>query len=710
MSLDRGINNAFSMFYDMQRNRNAREANEIRAQQQAQANALRREELGVMRLNAATNRMNAGSSARNAASNAQNAQTAEDRLAFEKATSQWTQYKEIRGINEEAQGGYLAQLQTNGYVDAFYKPTDKFIDLINSNPDEAARIAGQASELAQPDRLPPGVRIIGADNQTRPGSLVLQTDGPAGRGAITQNATTTENDPVAELSVEGLLTTFSRDLGAIERGVFRGKDAIGRAAAFGAAKETRDRADELQELVVGNLYASASEGNAAPRAAARQLEGILNNPEISEEDRRKILVEQAEGFGIQVPEELMNPSAASDTPDAIEEVILDENTQRFVKQLDNQIAVLETRANAMTGDPTRRKRMEENLADLYGKRDEVIKESNTKAFKNVDDDLSAAQQQLETARPGRKKYWQGEVDRLTELRASAIKQGAATPTTTSDGWKQLESEVLAFIEGKTPEQIKVALETGQITLSPTAVGAMEDRLKEVGVSSLTMANKLPNDEELMLRATMAVALPDDGQRRQAQDMLFNSAAFGADSQLGVEVFKNGLERRKASSTSADDGFREANKWRSTTLTTFQNTLREGEVPIKEAAVAAGADAIIQLDRFEGNPRAQGQIYKGMNQVLSETISDIGSNGFGASLWSQLTNFFAPNTTTGLLDVDLEKVIANDPERPTAIYSMDGGRQRGQQISLGALQTSLGSELAGIIERAAVRNAKARQSS
>ena len=82
----------------------------------------------------------------------------------------------------------------------------------------------------------------------------------------------------------------------------------------------------------------------------------------------------------------------------------------------------------------------------------------------------------------------------------------------------------------------------------------------------------------------------------------------------------------------------------------------------------------------------------------------------ASLWSQLTNLFAPNTTTGLLDVDLEKVIANDPERPTAIYSMDGGRQRGQQISLGALQTSLGSELAGIIERAAVRNAKARQSS
>ena len=63
----------------------------------------------------------------------------------------------------------------------------------------------------------------------------------------------------------------------------------------------------------------------------------------------------------------------------------------------------------MTSDPKRRKRMEENLADLYGKRDEVIKESNAKAFKNVDDDLSAAQQQLGTARPGRKQYWQGEV-------------------------------------------------------------------------------------------------------------------------------------------------------------------------------------------------------------------------------------------------------------------------------------------------------------
>lgn len=709
-----GMTSAFNMFMGMQRNRNAREANELRAQQQAQSNALRRQELGVARTNAATNRMNAGSNSRNAASNAQNAQTTADRLDFDEAVKQWEQQKDIQGINQDAQGGYFGQLQTDGYVDASGAPTEKFKQLLSSNPDEAARIAGQASELAQPDRLPPGVRIIGADNQIRPGSVVLRTSGPAGDGAITQNATSAANDPVAPINEGTLLTTFSRDLKSIERSVFSGDRGLARAAAFGVGQKTRDaaqdREDQLQEVLLGNLYAQASDGNPAPRAAARQLEGILNDPNTSREDRRQILIEQAEGFGIQVPEELMNPSAASDTPSATEEVILDKNTQRLVKQLDNQIEMLETRADSMTSSAEKRKSMEENLADLYSKRDEIIADSNAKAFKEVDADLLAAQQQLKTARPGRKTYWQGEVDRLTDLRASAIKQGTATTTTTSEGWSQLEDEVFAFIEGKTPEQIRAALDAGEITLSPTAVSAMEKRVKEAGVTTLQMANNLPDDEELLLRATMAVVMPDESQRKKASEMLSNSADLGVRSDMGVEAFKARIEMGKTRSEKSTREFADANTARIKLLEDFTTAIQDPESNIDylQAAVNAGSQAIAKLDLYRTNPAAQSQIFLGMNSVLSETISRMGQEGFGTPLWSKVTNFFAPDPTTGLLDVDLEKVVANDPKNPTAIYSIDGGRQRGDQISLSGLESALGSELAGIIERAAVRNAKARQ--
>ena len=53
-------------------------------------------------------------------------------------------------------------------------------------------------------------------------------------------------------------------------------------------------------------------------------------------------------------------------------------------------------------NPSKRKAMERNIADLYDRREQAIRKSTTETFKSVEDDLAEAQNRLESRDAGPK--------------------------------------------------------------------------------------------------------------------------------------------------------------------------------------------------------------------------------------------------------------------------------------------------------------------
>ena len=636
------------------------------------------------------------------------------------------EFREERGISQQDSAGLIGLGLDSGFIDP---STNQFTDSFrqqfqNGDPaaqDFAARMIGQT----RPERFAEGFRPTGFDFSTVPGSVVIQGAGPNGPGVVTQGGTSDPNDPVQPIPVDAFLQQLNRDLTDLTLTGF-GAQYLNLAAQKGTqgqalTREEANRAEAEQasldrQSVLTQLYAVGGQ------QAGRELETILSGA--SQEEGREILKDLANEFGIELvggarAEQPSTVTTSQDQPD----FILDESTQRFIGQLDREISAAETRANSME-NPSKRKAMERNIADLYDRREQAIRKSNNETFKSVEDDLAEAQNRLESATPGRKSYWQGEVDRLTQERDAAIKSGVDTPATQTDGWAQLEKDVLSRVRGLSPEEVDRLVDEGKLQFTPETTAVLRQRAAEVGINSIADIKKLPTEEELAYRAITSVFAPDATTRENARREIDNLITTGDVSTSTSDRMRNETDRMSAQGAfmraraslaetqrmldkDADTQITAANSYAQTWLENINNALLEGDA---EQAIKANFPSMVQeFNKYRGNPLALKDLYTATNAGLSRVFADYADQGLRNTAVDKFVSLFNPNPSDDPTDFKLERIRLSPPGsdgRPGRFLTYVGptGRPQGEQVSVTALKNAIGEAAVDVLVAAAKANA------
>ena len=647
----------------------------------------------------------------------------EGQLNINQRVQDLAEAREERGWSSEDSRGLIGL----GMVSKFIDPSsNQFTDslrqaLQNGDPaaqDFAARLVGQA----RPERFAEGFQPNSFDFSTIPGSVVIQGAGPSGPGVVTQGGTSDPNDPVQPIPVDAFLQQLDRVLtdvrltgyGAQYLNLAAQKGSQGEALSREEANRAQEEQDSLsRQSVLAPVYAQGGQ------LAGRELETILSGA--SQEEGREILKDLANEFGIELvggarAEQPSTVTTSQDQPD----FILDESTQRFIGQLDREISAAETRANSME-NPSKRKAMERNIADLYDRREQAIRKSNNETFKSVEDDLAEAQNRLESATPGRKSYWQGEVDRLTQERDAAIKSGVDTPATKTDGWAQLENDVLSRVRGLSPEEVDRLVDEGKLQFTPETTAALRQRAAEVGVTKIADIKKLPTEEELAYRAITSVFAPDATTRENARREIDNLITTGDVSTSGSDRMRNETDRMAAQSAfmraraslaetqrmlgkDADAQITAANSYAQTWLENINDALLEGDA---EQAIKANFPSMVQeFNKYRGNQLALKDLYTATSAGLSRVFADYADRGLGNSAVDKFVSLFNPNPSDDPTDFKLER-IRLDPAGRFLTYVGPTGRPQGEQVSVAALKNAIGEAAVDVLVAAAKANANAK---
>jgi hypothetical protein len=644
-------------------------------------------------------------------------------LSIAEAAAAREQYNFDAGISQKDAQGILAFGIQEGFIDPVTnRRTAEFDAALRAGDNRASNFLSQI-QGRHPERYAEGFVPDTFDFKSNPGSV--RASSTAG-GAVTLNATSEANDPVVSLDEETFFTSIENDIIDLISDA-TGDKALRLVAAKGAAGEALTRAEALQadeeaqalvkQTIAREIYAVSG------IQAGREFEAMVASAKTPEE-RRKLYKALADDFGIELPEFTPEDEITkSDAPSTQPEVILDESTQRFVAQLDRQIAMAEQRTNAMQ-DADYRKAMEKNLAELYSTREKAIRKSNNATFKSVEDELAEAKSFLESARPGRKSYWQGEVDRLTQQRDAAIKSGVDTPVTRTDGWKQLEADVLTRIEGLSPQEVDDLVDRGLLTFTPETTAALRQRALELEINSLPDIKKLPTKEELAFRAITSVFAEDPTTRENSRREIDNlvEAGFAGMDRYEMEAARNSRISAEAAKinalTNRDAELRQSNQDLTDEAIEFSqkllgdiNEALDGDNPIgaKAAMRKYFPGAIAEINRYlprKGNPTGDSNalrvLYENINAVVSRTFSEVAEDGLGTTLTDDFVGLFTPSPTGEPADFDLANVRLREADNKL-FYVDANGIERGKPVAVGALRNVFPSKAVDLLYAAGKAN-------
>jgi hypothetical protein len=651
----------------------------------------------------------------------QNANIQKGRLTLDEAVNSRDQDKYDRGITQNDAKGILAFGMQEGFLDPVTNRRTPAFDEALRNGDPRARSFLSQLQSRHPERYAEGFVPDTFDFTTNPGSVVASSS--AG-GVVTRGASSEAGDKVQPMEEGDFFTGIENDIIDLVGDAY-GDKFLNLVAAKGAAneavdRETLNRAEEeaqalTRQTISRQIYATGG------IQAGREFEAMAASAKTPEE-RRKLYRALADDFGIELPE-FTPEDQQSDAPSTQPEVILDESTQRFVTQLDKQIAMAEQRTNAMQ-DADNRKAMEKNLAKLYSTREKAIRKSNNATFKSVEDELAEAKSFLESARPGRKSYWQGEVDRLTQQRDGAIKSGVDTPATRTDGWKQLEADVLSKVEGLSPEEVDDLVDRGLLKFTPETTAALRQRALELEINALSDVKKLPNSEELAFRAITSVFAEDPTSREAARQEMNNLTETGSPSISGLNkgnLDNNAMTAQAAMSNARTNAAKEARTSRQGNSATVKAATEDaGEFLInidtaidgdEQGEPGMGAKRAIKrffppmalkLTAYSGDPVALQTMYQGINAGVSRAFADVAAGGLGTSLVDDFVGIFTPSPSGDSGDFDLANVSINEAGNELT-YIGPGRREQGASVSVRALENQFGEGAVDLLVAAANAN-------
>jgi hypothetical protein len=489
-------------------------------------------------------------------------------------------------------------------------------------------------------------------------------------------------------------------------------------------------------------------------AASRSFRRVLAAAG-SEEEKRQIIRQTAEDLGIDVPEvnvvpgtkivEYQRPTRSNfgNNPVTAEEATGTPSYESDLAKIDRKIAKRQKAIddNKLTGENLQRE--QSILTDLEAERYEIVDATNRENLALVDQEIADLESKRDKARGPRKEYWQGLIDeknaKRDELRTAL---GDITPVMQTEAWSQLEAQVIDRVDGMTPEEIDVAVDSGELTLTVDQINTMSQRLQEAGVKTIADIAKLPTKEQLASRALLAVVAPDVSARDQARKELANLRETGTTS-----YSRAGLDAAAVDRTKADASLTNARANLANANTNFGNLQRNlGKDDREEYGEAldtanqafdamekhffpdGGATltedygtAISNFNRDFGrmilargkikNPEARAVVDAGINASISTAVAAFVQSGPSSSIGASMKAFFLDDVNAQSGDFSLDRVRVDDPQNPTELiylsYATDAsgartGEQQGARIKISDLE-KVSKRVADYVKKTAVAN-------
>lgn len=731
MSLDRGINNAFNMFLAMQRNRDARAADERNLAYKRQYDTRR---LGQIDRELGQRDRALGIDETNAATQQGRLTLERGRLTLDQAIERRAAAQEARGLSQQGAMRLLGQ----GYDDGYVNPdtnrfTPEFFSALEAGDPRANKYLSDM-QRRHPERYAEGFIPTNFDHSTAPGSVIARgTD-----GVVTRGATSDPNDRVAPIDKKLFNNGINNDLTDLVADAY-GFQYLTLAANKGAAREalSREEANRAEEeaQAIARKTAADQMYQVGGIVAGRELEAIA----ASEQDpvkRRELFTQLAEDFGLELPEftpedqqppELIGRDDEIVTPKVRPGQFYRPGTRgriggsqvAGVVALDNRIEKLAADADSAPNEK-RRKFIEEELAETTADRDRMVRRLNKEKFEEVSTDLEKAKESLAGARPGRKPYWEREVQRLENQVAEFIKAGVDTPVTETDGWEQLEADVLTRIEGLSPQEVDDLVDRGLLKFTPETTAALRQRAQELDVNSVADFRRLPTREELAFRAITSVFAADPASRenaRQEMDNLTETGSVSTSRQQQQTLANQNLTARasllNAQANMAGEGRQtrtartgrvdEAVEYAQGFMQNIDDAL-EGEEGIgaRRAIRRFFPQAELELNKYKNDPESLTALYQGINAGVSRAFARVADSGLGGGLVDDFVSIFTPSTAGDPTDFDLANITINDAGNELR-YRGPRGREQGSVVSVAALEQQFGKDAVDLLVAAANAN-------
>jgi len=666
-------------------------------------------------------------------------------LSIAEAAAARDQYNFDAGLSQEAAQGIYAFGLQEGFIDPITnRRTPEFDAALRAGDTRASNFLSQIQGRHK-ERYAEGFVPDTFDFKSNPGSVISSSS--AG-GVVTLNATSEANDPIVPLDENTFFTGIENDIidlvsdatGDKALRLVAQKQVAGKALTRAEARQADEESQALvKQTIAREIYATSG------IQAGREFEAMVASAKTPEE-RRKLYKALADDFGIELPEftsedqqppELIGQdtmfqepapqvflpgerrTATLLAPSEVEE----NETRRRVVALDSRIERLTAEADSVT-NLKRRRNLEEKISEKTKERDDLVRSANKKQFEKVSTDLEKAKESLAGARPGRKSYWEGEVQRLENQVAEFTKAGVDTPVTETDGWKQLEADVLTRIEGLSPQEVDDLVDRGLLTFTPETTAALRQRALELEINSLSDIKKLPTREELAFRAITSVFAEDPTARENSRREIDNlvEAGFAGMDRYEMESAQtnriNAETSRMNAQTSAAAEARQANPDLASNAIEFSQELSENMFQALEGEDAQGArsamaryfgPAVTELERYmprrgnpTGDPNALRIAYQGINAAVSRAFSQVAADGLGNTLVEDFVGLFTFSPSGEPADFDLANVSINPAGNKLSYLGPDGTEQ-GEPVSVGALRNQFPDEAVELLVKAAKAN-------
>ena len=735
-----GMTSAFNMFRQMQGDRLDR--------QQARDEFAYKQQYDQRRLGQIDREMGQrdralGIDATNSATQRFNAETQRGRLNLDELINNRNQDNHDRGITQWEGKEILAFGMQEGFIDPVTnRHTPAFEEALRSGDPRASNFLSQL-QSRHPERYAEGFVPDIFDFTTNPGSVIASSS--AG-GVVTRNATSDANDKLQPMEEGDFFAGIENDIIDLVGDAY-GDKFLNLVAAKGAADEavdrqTLNRADEeaqalTRKTIARQIYAVGG------IQAGREFEAMAASAKTPEE-RRKLYRALADDFGIELPEFTPEEADVSGVPQLFlggpkhkgpgtvlysdgregnEYYPATGGGERQVSKFDSELERLD---KLLEGDlsSSARDKFEQDYADVSQRRDDFVNKANKKLFDTVSEDLEKAKTSLESARPGRKPYWEKRIAFLEGEYDKFVKLGVDTPVTKTDGWKQLEADVLSKVEGLSPEEVDDLVDRGLLKFTPETTAALRQRALELGINAFSDVKKLPNSEELAFRAITSVFAEDSTSREAARQEMNNLTETGSPSISGLNkgnLDNNAMTARAAeinARTNRDKEARTRSQGNSATvkaaaqaagtfLTNIDDAIEgdlKGEPGIgaKRAIKRFFPPMALELTAYSGDPVALQTIYQGINAGVSRAFADVAAGGLGTSLVDDFVGIFTPNPSGDSGDFDLANVSINEAGNELT-YIGPGRRAQGASVSVRALENQFGEGAVDLLVAAANAN-------
>lgn len=627
----------------------------------------------------------------NADTNARLATVSEGNLKIAQAAEERTARDDARAQDTQRAGDYYVRAGKLGYVSAqdHTKLDEKVLAgglaAGDRNADQFALDVLENGSLPRPE----GFSYTEIRRDENGGISIVGEYEDGTMGVLTERGTIEASDTVVVLSPEQAAKAISNEW--VNYRVLEG--AQGRAGATYMAQMGVNDADinaanaaaDAQAIVTTTIDA---QGNPA---ASRSFRNLLASAE-TEEEKRLLVRQTAEDFGIDIPTERPEP----------------DDSTRFsgrIKTLQDAITRLTNRKATVKSAPAREK---------------------------IDFEVEKYREELASL--------QQEEEGIRAARGTAGK----TPVMDTEAWNDFEQSVIARVDGLSPEELDALVDSGELRLTTSQINAMGQRMQEAGVEKISDIAKLPTREQLAARAVLAVVAPDENARERAREESSNLKSSGRADISQADLDKQGIDRTEANAraTSAAASLQNARtnlakymdgidkdgntrlyragqlaKEALENMTTRFRDPERADKPNKNwrSALQGFNDDLskiqVQAAQFQNDPQAMALINESINAGLSTAIATFVQFGPSAGFGARLKSFFLDDANPQGTDFDLSRVRVDDPENPTEFiylsYATDAdgnrtGEQQGKRVKISDFE-KLGKRLSDRVKQAAIAN-------